>query len=50
MQRISRVIKIGKIAIGGGNPVAVQSMTNTDTADRAATLRQLKRLKRRAAT
>ncbi len=42
----TKVIKIGNIKIGGGNPVAVQSMTNTDTADRAATLRQIKRLEK----
>ncbi|MBO7549163.1 MAG: flavodoxin-dependent (E)-4-hydroxy-3-methylbut-2-enyl-diphosphate synthase, partial [Clostridia bacterium] len=42
----TKVVKIGNILIGGGNPVAVQSMTNTDTADRAATLRQIKRLER----
>ena len=35
----TKAVKIGNILIGGGNPVAVQSMTNTDTADRAATLR-----------
>jgi len=44
--RNSREITIGNIKIGGGNPVAVQSMTNTDTADRDATLRQIKRLEK----
>ncbi|MBO4501720.1 MAG: flavodoxin-dependent (E)-4-hydroxy-3-methylbut-2-enyl-diphosphate synthase [Clostridia bacterium] len=44
--RISKVVKIGNIQIGGGNPVAVQSMTNTDTADREKTLRQIKRLEK----
>ena len=42
----TKAVKIGNILIGGGNPVAVQSMTNTDTADRASTLRQIKRLER----
>ncbi len=32
---------VGKVAIGGGAPVVVQSMTNTDTADAAATTRQV---------
>jgi (E)-4-hydroxy-3-methylbut-2-enyl-diphosphate synthase len=33
-------VKVGGIAVGGGAPVVVQSMTNTDTADVAATSRQ----------
>ena len=38
---MSNIVKIGNVAIGGGNPVAIQSMTNTHTADREATLRQI---------
>ena len=41
---MSKKIKIGKIEIGGGNPIAVQSMTNTQTSDFDATLRQLQAL------
>ncbi len=33
-------VKVGKVTVGGGAPVAVQSMTMTDTADAAATARQ----------
>jgi len=33
-------IKIGNIKIGGGNPVIIQSMTNTDTSDVDATVQQ----------
>jgi (E)-4-hydroxy-3-methylbut-2-enyl-diphosphate synthase len=33
-------VKVGKIQVGGGAPVVVQSMTNTDTADIAATTKQ----------
>src|SRR6202034_1616785 len=33
-------VKVGKIQVGGGAPVVVQSMTNTDTADIAATTQQ----------
>ncbi len=44
MRRISKEIKIGNIAIGGNNPIAIQSMTNTDTADREKTLQQIKTL------
>ena len=43
-RRASKEVKIGGIAIGGKNPIAVQSMTNTDTLDRAATLAQVKAL------
>jgi len=34
-------VRIGSVTIGGGHPVAVQSMTNTDTADSAATAEQV---------
>jgi (E)-4-hydroxy-3-methylbut-2-enyl-diphosphate synthase len=40
-RRNSTRVMVGKIAIGGGAPVVVQSMTNTDTADAAATARQV---------
>jgi (E)-4-hydroxy-3-methylbut-2-enyl-diphosphate synthase len=33
-------VKVGKIQVGGGAPVVVQSMTNTDTVDIASTTRQ----------
>src|SRR6185312_4469130 len=35
---------IGRVQVGGGAPVVVQSMTNTDTADVAATARQIAEL------
>ena len=45
MQRkLTRVVKIGNVAIGGANPVAIQSMTNTKTEDAEATIRQILRL------
>lgn len=40
----TRVIKIGNVAIGGDNPVVVQSMASTDTRDVKATLAQIERL------
>jgi (E)-4-hydroxy-3-methylbut-2-enyl-diphosphate synthase len=40
----TRKIKVGGVVIGGGAPVSVQSMTNTDTRDVAATVRQIRRL------
>jgi (E)-4-hydroxy-3-methylbut-2-enyl-diphosphate synthase len=40
----TRAVDVGGIAIGGGAPIVVQSMTNTDTADVAATVAQVKAL------
>ena len=40
----TRQIKIGSVAIGGGAVISVQSMTNTPTADVAATVAQIRRL------
>jgi len=37
-------VDIGGVKVGGGNPVVVQSMTNTDTADPASTAAQVKAL------
>ncbi len=37
-------VKVGPVTVGGGHPVVVQSMTNTDTADVQATLEQIKLL------
>lgn len=43
-RRLSREVKIGNIALGGNNPIVVQSMTNTDTLDTVATVNQTKSL------
>lgn len=43
-RRATRRIHIGEVPIGGGAPVVVQSMTNTDTRDWRATSEQIKRL------
>ena len=40
----TKVIKIGDRVIGGGNPILIQSMTNTKTEDVKATVDQIKRL------
>lgn len=37
----TKVIHIGNVAIGGGNPIAIQSMTNTRTEDVQATVEQI---------
>ena len=41
----TRVIEIGPVKVGGSYPVAVQSMTNTETADLKTTLAQIRRLR-----
>lgn len=41
---MKRVINVGGVKIGGDNPISIQSMTNTDTRDVAATVEQIKRL------
>ncbi|MBU2536367.1 MAG: flavodoxin-dependent (E)-4-hydroxy-3-methylbut-2-enyl-diphosphate synthase [Chloroflexota bacterium] len=43
-RRISKQINIGGVAIGGGAPVVVQSMTSTDTRDVRATIKQIREL------
>lgn len=43
-RRKSRQIMVGNVPIGGDAPIAVQSMTNTETTDVAATVEQIKRL------
>jgi (E)-4-hydroxy-3-methylbut-2-enyl-diphosphate synthase len=45
-RRRSVVVDIGGVKVGGPNPIVVQSMTNTDTADSAATVNQVMQLAR----
>ena len=40
-RRVSRKIWVGSVPIGGDAPISVQTMTNTDTCDAAATIRQV---------
>lgn len=44
MRRRTREIKVGQVRVGGDAPITVQSMTNTDTADVQATVKQIKAL------
>lgn len=44
MRKQKRIINIGGVKIGGDNPVAIQSMCNTDTRDVRATVEQIRRL------
>ena len=37
----TKVVQIGNKKIGGGNPILIQSMTNTKTEDVEATVRQI---------
>lgn len=44
IRRVSKEVRIGNICIGGNNPIAIQSMTNTDTHNNEATLTQIRSL------
>jgi (E)-4-hydroxy-3-methylbut-2-enyl-diphosphate synthase len=46
IRRQTRKIHIGDVAVGGGSPISVQSMTNTDTKDIEATVSQIHRLEK----
>lgn len=43
-RRKTREIAVGKVAVGGSSPISVQSMTNADTRDVSATVRQIEEL------
>jgi len=43
-RRLTREVRVGDVGIGGANPIRVQSMTNTDTRDCAATVAQIEAL------
>ena len=43
-RRVSRQVMVGNVPVGGGAPIAVQSMTNTETRDVEATVAQIRRL------
>jgi len=43
-RRVTRIVKVGDVEIGAENPIRIQSMTNTDTMDTAATVGQIQRL------
>jgi (E)-4-hydroxy-3-methylbut-2-enyl-diphosphate synthase len=45
-RRVSRAVRVGGVVIGGGAPIVVQSMTNTDTADVPASVTQVAELAR----
>ena len=41
-RRKTRQVHVGKVAVGGGAPVSVQTMTKTDTRDVVATVAQIR--------
>ena len=41
---MSRTVKVGNVVVGGGAPVSIQSMTNVDTRNTEALVRQIKQL------
>src|ERR1700735_3721084 len=43
-RRKSRQIMVGRVPVGGGAPITVQSMTNTLTTDAKATIEQIQKL------
>ena len=45
-RRITHAVKVGAVTVGGGAPIVVQSMTNTDTADVDSTVAQVAALHR----
>ena len=49
VRRQTRRIMVGEVPVGGGAPVSVQSMTNTDTCDVDATVAQIRALARAGA-
>ena len=40
VRRLTRVVQVGNVGVGGSNPIRLQSMTTSDTEDVAATLAQ----------
>jgi (E)-4-hydroxy-3-methylbut-2-enyl-diphosphate synthase len=49
VRRKSRQIMVGDVAVGGDAPISVQSMTNTSTADVAATVAQIEKIQQAGA-
>ena len=45
-RKATRQARIGELVVGGGAPIVVQSMTNTDTTDAGATAQQVYELAR----
>ena len=48
-RRKTREIRVGKVKVGGDNPISVQSMTNTLTTDIKATIKQINEIQNEGA-
>ena len=48
-RRKTKVISVGKVTVGGNNPISVQSMTNTLTTDIKATIKQINEIQNEGA-
>ena len=48
-RKLTKVIKVGNVKIGGDNPISVQSMTNTLTTDVNATIKQINEIQEEGA-
>ena len=49
IRRFSKTVAVGSCRVGGDAPIAIQSMTNTDTRDTAACVAQIERIARAGA-
>lgn len=47
IRKKTKMLRVGGVCVGGDSPIAIQSMTNTDTCDAQATIRQIKALEAR---
>ena len=43
-RRVTRVVQVGDVGVGGDHPIRIQSMTNTDTMDTRGTVDQIEKL------
>ena len=48
-RKVTKVIKVGKVLVGGDSPISVQSMTNTLTTDAKSTIKQINSLEEKGA-
>ena len=49
LRRKTKIVKVGKVNVGGGNPISVQSMTNTLTKDIKNTIKQIQEISKAGA-
>ena len=49
LRRKTKIVKVGKVNVGGENPISVQSMTNTLTKDIKNTIKQIQEISKAGA-